>query len=53
MSHDAAIFLKYCLMMGHNRKTGTTLIDFQKISPFVGNGQFEPRSPQIMQPYIS
>ena len=53
MSHDVAIFLKCCLMIGHNRKTGATLIDFSKKSSFLGNGQFEPRWPQIMQPYIS
>ena len=40
-------------MMEHNRRAGATLIDFPKKSPFVGNGQFEPRWPQIMQPYIS
>ena len=53
MSHDVAIFLKYILMMGHNRKTGVTLINFQKTSSFVGNEQFEARWTQIMQRYIS
>ena len=53
MSYDVAIFLKYCLMMGHNRKAEATLMDSLKKSPFVGNGQFEPRWPKILQPSIS
>ena len=53
MSHDVAMFSKYCLIMGHHRKTKATLIDFLKKSTFVVHGSFEPRWPKIMQPYTS